>query len=91
MQQGLRGDACLVEEDLEKPKFELRMRHRTESGFRTDDRKSSPLKDDPKDDKPRKDVYEFFAASLFVPTGSHGRAACSAFATLFSINHSTNE
>ncbi|KAF8788267.1 segmentation protein even-skipped-like [Argiope bruennichi] len=55
MQQGLRGDACLVDEDLEKPKFELRMRHRPETGFRTDDRKSSPIKDDPKDDKPRKD------------------------------------
>ncbi|GFU38226.1 homeobox even-skipped homolog protein 2 [Nephila pilipes] len=54
MQQGLRGEV-LVDEDLDKPKFELRMRHRTETGFRSDDRKGSPLKEDPKDDKPRKD------------------------------------
>ncbi|GIX75210.1 hypothetical protein CDAR_474901 [Caerostris darwini] len=43
MQQGgFRGESCFVDEDLEKPKFDLKMRH---------DRKASPIKEDAKEPK----------------------------------------
>lgn len=72
MQQGLRAsDVCLLEEDLEKPKFDMRLhteqlRHRTTidvgKSCRTSEERSgkiSSLKDspDPKDDKSRKGEY----------------------------------
>ncbi|GFY63076.1 hypothetical protein TNIN_129271 [Trichonephila inaurata madagascariensis] len=89
MQQSLRGEVLVEEDELDKPKFDLRMRHRTETGFRTDDRKSSPLKEDPKEDKPRKGTDRLQLKGRPLPAtpenekrASVGSVVSSAFTTL---------